>query len=51
MALYDLKTDPFETTDISKSKPEYVKNANKQIQSWIQYQRIFLSRFMDTNSK
>jgi lipoteichoic acid synthase len=43
-ALYDLKEDPFEATNIAGKQPEYVKQAKMHLQSWMQYQ----SNYMDT---
>ncbi len=42
--LYDLKSDPVESTNIADKQPEYVKQAKMHLQSWMQYQ----ASYMDT---
>jgi lipoteichoic acid synthase len=41
-ALYDLSKDPFETSNIADKQPEYVKEANRHLQAWIQYQGNYM---------
>ncbi len=45
-ALYDLKADPFESNNIAGQHPDYVKTANRHLQSWIQYQSDYMNNLL-----
>ncbi|MEJ7587801.1 MAG: sulfatase-like hydrolase/transferase, partial [Ferruginibacter sp.] len=45
-SLYDLKTDPFESTDIASKHPQYVKELSAGLNAWIQYQTEYVNSFL-----
>jgi lipoteichoic acid synthase len=44
--LYDLKTDPYESVNIADKNPKYVKELNKHLNTWIQYQVQYVNSFL-----
>jgi arylsulfatase A-like enzyme len=49
--LFDLKKDPLEANNIAGKEPEYVKQANKHLQSWIQYQNNYMNKVLGISDK
>jgi arylsulfatase A-like enzyme len=45
-ALYNLKTDPYESVNIAGQLPEYVKELNKHLNGWIQYQDSYVNSYI-----
>jgi arylsulfatase A-like enzyme len=50
-ALYDLKSDPFESTNIADKKVEYVKQAKMNLQAWMQYQSKYMGSILKETKK
>jgi len=44
--LYNLKTDPYESENIADKNPKYVKELNKNLNTWIQYQVQYVNSFL-----
>lgn len=42
-ALYDLKNDPFETTDVAGKYPDYTKKINASLHAWMRYQSDYVN--------
>lgn len=49
--LYDLKTDPTETTNLADSKPELVKEYKMNAQAWLQYQSKYMQKISPASAK
>lgn len=44
--LYNLKTDPYESINIADQHLQYVKELNKQVNGWIQYQDNYVNSYI-----
>lgn len=50
-ALYDLKNDPYETTNIADKQPAFVKEAKLNLQAWMQYQPGYMDKLLKEKTK
>lgn len=46
-ALYNLKIDPYETTNLASKNTEYLEQTKKHVNAWIHYQGEFVSSYLN----
>lgn len=50
-SLFDLEKDPYEANNIADKEPKFVKEANKHLQSWMQYQDNYMNTVLGISGK